>query len=76
LYRNVFGVSTRPHSAGYTAQQRVTGSSSLHRTVTQLPDGIDDEVVLDLPIVCEIRPRALWILLSGWTGASGVRLPM
>jgi hypothetical protein len=32
--------------------------------VAQLPAGIDGEaVLLDLPIVCEIRPRALQVLL-------------
>jgi diacylglycerol kinase family enzyme len=37
---------------------------TLHGTDTQLPAGIDGEaVLLDLPIVCEIRPRALQVLL-------------
>ena len=37
---------------------------TLHGTAAQLPAGIDGEaVLLDLPIVCEIRPRALQVLL-------------
>jgi diacylglycerol kinase family enzyme len=37
---------------------------TLHGTAAQLPAGIDGEaVLLDLPIVCEIRPHALQILL-------------
>jgi diacylglycerol kinase family enzyme len=37
---------------------------TLHGSVAQLPAGIDGEaVLLDLPIVCEIRPRALQVLL-------------
>jgi hypothetical protein len=33
---------------------------TLHGTAAQLPAGIDGEaVLLDLPIVCDIRPRAL-----------------
>jgi diacylglycerol kinase family enzyme len=37
---------------------------TLHGTVAQLPAGIDGEpVLLDLPIVCEIRPGALQVLL-------------
>jgi hypothetical protein len=37
---------------------------TLHGTAAQLPAGIDGEaVLLDLPVVCEIRPHALQILL-------------
>ncbi len=37
---------------------------TLHGTAAQLPAGIDGEaVLLDLPIVCEIRPGALQVLL-------------
>jgi diacylglycerol kinase family enzyme len=37
---------------------------TLHSTVAQLPAGIDGEAVtLDLPIVCQIRPGALRVLL-------------
>jgi diacylglycerol kinase family enzyme len=37
---------------------------TLQGTVAQLPAGIDGEaVLLDLPLVCEIRPRALRVLL-------------
>lgn len=37
---------------------------TLHGPVAQLPAGIDGEaVLLDLPIACEIRPRALQVLL-------------
>jgi diacylglycerol kinase family enzyme len=37
---------------------------TLQGTVSQLPAGIDGEaVLLDLPLVCEIRPRALRVLL-------------
>jgi diacylglycerol kinase family enzyme len=37
---------------------------TLHGTAAQLPAGMDGEaVLLDLPIVCEIRPRALQVLL-------------
>ncbi|HEV8175703.1 MAG TPA: diacylglycerol kinase family protein [Actinoplanes sp.] len=37
---------------------------TLHGTAAQLPAGIDGEaVLLDLPIVCEIRPLALQVLL-------------
>ena len=43
---------------------------TLHGTATQLPAGIDGEaVLLDLPIVCEIRPRALQVLLPVASGA-------
>jgi diacylglycerol kinase family enzyme len=41
-----------------------TARITLHGTTEQLPAGIDGEaVLLDLPIVCEIRPRALQVLL-------------
>ncbi len=37
---------------------------TLHGTVARLPAGIDGEaVLLELPIVCEIRPRGLQVLL-------------
>jgi diacylglycerol kinase family enzyme len=37
---------------------------TLHGTAAHLPAGIDGEaVLLDLPVVCEIRPRALQVLL-------------
>jgi hypothetical protein len=37
---------------------------TLHGTAAQLPAGIDGEaVLLNLPNVCEIRPRALQVLL-------------
>jgi diacylglycerol kinase family enzyme len=37
---------------------------TLHGPAAQLPAGVDGEaVLLDLPIVCEIRPRALQVLL-------------
>ncbi|HEX2357945.1 MAG TPA: diacylglycerol kinase family protein [Micromonosporaceae bacterium] len=43
---------------------------TLHGTVAQLPAGIDGEaVLLDLPIVCEICPRALRVLLPEASGA-------
>ena len=43
---------------------------TLHGPVAQLPAGIDGEaVMLDLPIVCEIRPRALQVLLPVASGA-------
>jgi diacylglycerol kinase family enzyme len=43
---------------------------TLHGTAGPLPAGIDGEaVLLDLPIVCEIRPRALRVLLPVATGA-------
>lgn len=42
---------------------------TLHGTVARLPAGIDGEtVLLDLPIVCEIRPGALQVLLPRRTG--------
>lgn len=43
---------------------------TLHGTAAQLPAGIDGEaVLLKLPIVCEIRPRALQVLLPVASGA-------
>jgi hypothetical protein len=43
---------------------------TLHGPVAQLPAGLDGEaVLLDLPIVCEIRPRALQVLLPAASGA-------
>jgi diacylglycerol kinase family enzyme len=42
---------------------------TLHGTTAQLPAGLDGEaVLLDLPIVCEIRPGALQVLLPRRTG--------
>jgi diacylglycerol kinase family enzyme len=39
---------------------------TLHGPAAQLPAGIDGEaVLLDLPVVCEVRPRALQVLLPG-----------
>lgn len=50
---------------------------TLHGTVAQLPAGIDGEaVLLDLPIVCEIRPRALQILLPRPDRPAGSRSPL
>jgi diacylglycerol kinase family enzyme len=46
------------------------GRITLHGTAGQLPAGIDGEaVLLDLPIVCEICPRALQVLLPEASGA-------
>jgi diacylglycerol kinase family enzyme len=43
---------------------------TLHGTAGQLPAGIDGEaVLLDLPILCEIHPRALQVLLPVVAGA-------
>jgi diacylglycerol kinase family enzyme len=43
---------------------------TLHGPVAQLPAGIDGEaVLLDLPIVCEILPRALKVLLPAASDA-------
>lgn len=47
---------------------------TLHGTAAQLPAGIDGEaVLLDLPIMCEIRPQALQVLLPDRTEATGIR---
>jgi diacylglycerol kinase family enzyme len=43
---------------------------TLHGTAARLPAGIDGEaVLLDLPVMCEIRPRALQVLLPAASGA-------
>jgi diacylglycerol kinase family enzyme len=43
---------------------------TVHGPAARLPAGIDGEaVLLDLPIVCEIRPRALQVLLPAAAGA-------
>jgi diacylglycerol kinase family enzyme len=59
--------------AGPTGEGLITWTAAritLHGTVAQLPAGIDGEaVLLDLPIVCEIRPRALQVLLPAVAGA-------
>ena len=53
--------------AGPPGEGVITWSATritLHGPAGQLPAGIDGEaVLLDLPIVCEIRPRALRVLL-------------
>ncbi len=57
----------RQGHAGPPGEGAVTWTATritLHGAVAQLPAGIDGEaVLLDLPIVCEIRPRALQVLL-------------
>jgi diacylglycerol kinase family enzyme len=57
----------RQGHAGPSGEGVVTWTAAritLHGTVAQLPAGIDGEaVLLDLPVVCEIRPRALQVLL-------------
>ena len=58
---------TRQGHAGPPGEGVITWTApriTLHGTAGQLPAGIDGEaVLLDLPIVCEIRPRALRVLL-------------
>ena len=57
----------RHGSAGPPGEGVITWTAAritLHGTAAQLPAGIDGEaVLLDLPIMCEIRPRALQVLL-------------
>jgi diacylglycerol kinase family enzyme len=61
----------RQGTAGPPGEGIVTWKATritLHGTVAQLPAGIDGEAtLLDLPIVCEIRPRALQVLLHRHT---------
>ncbi len=48
----------------WTAARITLRGSTSHGSVAQLPAGIDGEaVLLDLPVVCEIRPGALRVLL-------------
>jgi diacylglycerol kinase family enzyme len=57
----------RQGHAGPSGEGVITWTAAritLHGTVAQLPAGIDGEaVLLDLPIVCEIRPGALQVRL-------------
>ncbi|MEV4538948.1 diacylglycerol kinase family protein [Asanoa sp. NPDC049518] len=57
----------RQGQAGPPGEGVITWSATritLHGTVAQLPAGIDGEaVLLELPIVCQIRPRDLRVLL-------------
>ena len=59
----------RQGHAGQPGEGAITWTAAriaLHGTVARLPAGIDGEaVLLDLPVVCEIRPRALRVLLPG-----------
>jgi diacylglycerol kinase family enzyme len=57
----------RHGSAGPPGEGVVTWTAAgitLHGSVARLPAGIDGEaVLLDMPVVCEIRPHALQVLL-------------
>jgi diacylglycerol kinase family enzyme len=64
---------TRQGHAGPPGEGAITWTAAritLHDTAAQLPAGIDGEaVLLDLPVVCEIRPRALQVVLPAVSGA-------
>jgi diacylglycerol kinase family enzyme len=64
---------TRQGHAGPPGEGAITWTAAritLHGAAAQLPAGIDGEAVrLDLPIVCEIRPRALQVVLPAVSGA-------
>lgn len=63
----------RQDQTGQPGEGAITWTAArftLHGAAARLPAGIDGEaVLLDLPIVCEIRPRALQVVLPVASGA-------